>query len=271
MEFLDKWERKLGWMSFPGLLRYYALFHVLVFLLQYINPGIAGLLEFDLGKILSGEVWRAVTFLFSTSGLGGLGGLTLLFIYFMVVIGFMVSDGLEEAWGIFRTSMFLYTGFFGLLLANVVYSLIFQQLLGISISFPGTGMFVYESAFLAFATLFPQVELLIFFILPVQVRWLAMFAALGLLFSVFQSPLIIGFIILGFGNYLLWAGIPALRGKARIARSTVRRKGFQKKIMDNEESFHRCVKCDRTEVSDPDLEFRMAENGKEYCEEHLEE
>lgn len=263
MQFLDKWERKLGWMSFPGLLRYYALLHVMVYLLQYLNPGIGGILGFDLGKILSGEVWRAVTFLFADSGFGGQGGLSLLAVYFMVIIAFLCNDGLEEAWGVFRTSMFIYTGFAGLLLANVIYSIVFPFPL------PPSGLFMYEAAFFAFATLFPKVELLLFFILPVQVRWLALLGVAAIISLLVDDPVFIGFVILGLANYLLWAGIPALRGQARVMKSAGRKRKFEKEAGGGDDAFHRCAKCGRTEVSDPDLEFRMSGDGEEYCEDHL--
>lgn len=274
MEFLDKWERKLGWMSFPGLLRYYALFHVLVFLLQFINPGIGMMLDFDLQKILEGEVWRIVTFVFSTSGLGGLGGLSLLYIYFMVIIAFMISDGLESAWGVFRTSMFLYTGFFSLLVANFLFSLVFALAFGIPLSIPITGLIFYQSAFFAFATLFPKVELLIFFILPVQVRWLAIFSAVMLVAAVVKMPLVIGliaicFIAFGSVNYLLWAGIPALRGQAGIVSSAKRKRKFTQSKTGMDSAFHCCNTCKKTEITDPALEFRMSEDGNEYCLDHL--
>ncbi|MDP4625715.1 MAG: hypothetical protein NWT08_11325 [Akkermansiaceae bacterium] len=274
MEFLDKWERKLGWMSFPGLFRYYALFHVMVFLLQFLNPAIGLALDFDLEKILNGEVWRVVTFLFSTSGLSGLGGLSVLFLYFMVIIAFMVSDGLEGAWGVFRTSMFFYVGIAGLLVANVLFSLIFWVTFGIPLSIPITGLIFYQSAFFAFATLFPKVELLLFFVLPVQVRWFAIFSAAMLVAAVLKMPFVIAlvaicFIAFGSVNYLLWAGIPALRGKARVVSSAKRKRNFNKTKSSPESAFHCCSTCSKTEVSDPELEFRMAEDGKEYCLEHL--
>jgi hypothetical protein len=263
MQFLDKWERKLGWMSFPGLLRYYALFHVMVYLLQYLNPQLGSVLEFDLAKIMDGEIWRLVTFLFSTSGLVGLGGFSIILIYFMVIIAFMASDGLEQAWGTFRTSMFYYAGFACMLLANVVYSLI------LSSSIPTTGLILYQAAFFAFATLFPRVELLLFFVFPVQVRWFAIASAIGILIQVFAAPILIGFYVIAYANYLLWAGIPALRGQARVAGSAGRKKKFNKAKLGGEAAFHRCKSCGRTEISDPVLEFRMAEDGEEYCGDHL--
>ena len=259
MEFLDKWERKFGWLSFPGLLRYYALFHVLVFLLQIVNPTIGAALQFDRAKIFQGEVWRVVTFLFAESGSGGLGALTMLFLFFMVMIAFMMSDALEGAWGVFRTTLFHYTAIIGLLLANFIYAH----------PLAGSGFFVYLSAFFAFATLFPRHEFLMFLIIPVQVRWLAMLTGGFLILGILAQPIYFGFLLLGFSNYLLWAGIPAIRGRARLASSAKRKKKFEQSKMSPETAFHSCSTCSKTEVSDPELEFRMAEDGKEYCLEHL--
>ncbi len=259
MEILDKWERKLGWMSFPGLLRYYALFHVLVFLLQIVNPYIGTVLEFDRAKIMQGEVWRVVTFLFADSAFGGMGAFGMLFLFFMVMIAFLMSDALEGAWGVFRTTMFYYAGFIGLLIANFLYAY----------PMPGSGFFVYTAAFFAFATLFPKHEFLMFLVIPVQVRWLAMLAAIPLVLGVFSNPLYIGFVLLGFGNYLLWAGIPAMRGQAQAAGSASRKRKFEKAKVSADAAFHKCAKCGRTDVSDPDLEFRISANGSEYCEDHL--
>ncbi len=259
MQFLDKWERKFGWVSIPGFLRYYAIFHVLVYLLQFVNPEIGMLLEFDKGKILGGEVWRLITFLFASSGMGGIGGYGALLLFFMVMVAFMMSDALEGAWGVFRTSVFNYAGCLGLIIANFLYD----------IPLGGSGMLIYGSAFFAFATLFPKVEFLMMFIIPVQVRWLALLGAAYYLIGIIQAPLLAGYYLLGFANYLLWAGIPALRGQARIVEATSRRKRFQKNAYTNEDAFHRCVVCDRTDVSDPELEFRMATDGKEYCTDHI--
>lgn len=260
MQVLDKWERRFGRVSFPGLLRYYALFHVMVFLLQIVNPAIGETLDFNKEKIMGGEVWRVVTFLFADSGFGGQGAFAMLFLFFMVMVAFMMSDALEGAWGVFRTSLFHYTCFAGLLVANFLYGE----------PMPGSGMFVYSSAFFAFATLFPRHEFLMFFILPVQVRWLAILFGGLLVFGTLGQPAYLGYLVLAFGNYLLWAGIPALRGQARVIESAGRKRKFEKAKSSGENTFHRCEKCGRTEVSDPDLDFRMAADGKEYCGDHLE-
>ena len=254
-------ERRFGWLSFPGFLRYYALLHALVYLLQLVRPDIGFLLEFDRAKILSGQVWRLVTFLFASSGWAGIGLLGALFFYFMVMIAFMMSDALEEAWGVFKTTLFYYCGILCLIVGNFV----------LPGSIPGSGFLLYGSAFLAFATLFPRIEFLMFFILPVQVRFLAWIQVVFLVLSVFSSWILLPFFLLAYVNYILWAGVPALRGTARVIEAAQRRKRFNAKKMPEEESFHSCARCDRTEITDPGLEFRVGPDGREYCADHLRE
>ncbi|HVJ46378.1 MAG TPA: hypothetical protein VM511_08345 [Luteolibacter sp.] len=259
MRFLDRLERKAGWLSFPGFLRFYVLFHALVFALQIFRPDIGLLLEFDRTKIMAGEVWRLMTFLFASSGVGGVTPMGALFFFFMVMIAFMISDALEGAWGVFRTSMFFYAGWMFLIVGNFISP----------VEFPSSGFLLYGTAFLAFATLFPKVEFRLFFILPVQVRFLAMIQGGIAVLSAILSPGLLPILLLGHLNYLLWAGIPALRGQARVMQSSQRRRSFNAKKLSKEEAFHRCASCGRTEISDSTLEFRIGADGQEYCDDHL--
>jgi hypothetical protein len=259
MKSLGHWERRCGWLSFPGFLKYYAMMHALVYVLQVVRPDIGALLEFDRARILSGEVWRVITFLFASSGFAGTGTLGILFFVFMVMIAFMMSEALEGAWGVFKSSLFYYCGILGLIIANFI----------LPGAMAGSGFLIYGASFLAFATLFPRVEFMLFFILPVQVRFLAMLQAAMMLLAVPGNWLLLPFYLLGCANYLLFAGIPALRGTARVLESAQRRKLFRTAKMPEEESFHSCVWCDRTEVTNPELEFRVGPDGREYCAEHI--
>lgn len=260
MNLLNRLERRVGWMAFPGFLRYYAILHVLVYMMQLVRPDIGVLLEFDYGRIMSGEVWRLVTFLFAPAGMQGLGPFALIFLFFMVMIAFMISDALEGVWGVFRTSMFYYTGIIGVLLANLL-------LPGSS----GSGIWIYQASFLAFATLFPRIEFLMFFVIPVQVRFLAWFMLATMVFAVFGNFWMLPFFILVNVNYLLWAGIPALRGTAQVVKSAKRRRKFETNKQPDGLAFHTCKTCGRSDASDPELEFRVGADGEEYCNEHLPE
>lgn len=261
MAFFDRLERRAGWMAFPGFLRYYALFHVLVYVLQFVRPDLGQAMEFDRAKVLSGEVWRVVTLFFANSEFGRPGLMTILFLYFAVQFVFMVNDGLEGAWGSFKTSLFYYTGILGILVANFIYAA----------GIPASGMMLYAAAFLAFATVYPKTEILLFMILPVQVRFLGMLMAAGLLLNLVGAPGLLPFYVLALANYAIWAGIPALRGTARVMDSSKRRRGFNAKNAPAGEAFHTCSVCNRTDVSDPQLEFRIGGDGGEYCVEHLPE
>lgn len=259
MQFLGKWEIKLGWMSFPGFLRYYAIFHVMVYLLQFVSQDIGQNLDFNREKILAGEVWRLFTFMFASSGMSGFSPIGALFLFCMASIAFMMSDTMENAWGVFRTSLFFYVGYIGLIIANFLYD---EPMFG-------SGYLIYESAFFVFATMCPKYEFRIFFIIPVQARWLAILGALLILFIVLADPIYSGYVFLAFANYIFWAGIPALLGKTGVVKSMQRRRKFQKASYRDDDAFHRCAECDRTDLSDPALEFRMAADGKEYCTDHL--
>ena len=206
MSRIDRLERRLGALSFPGFLRYYAILHGLVYVLQMFRRDIGALLEFDRDKILSGEVWRLVTFLFSSSGFAGIGVMGILFFFFMVMIAFMMNDALEGAWGVFKTSIFHYCGVLGLIAANFL----------MPDAMPGSGFLIYGTSFFAFATLFPKVEFLMFFILPVQVRFLGMLMAAGFVMSAVATPILLPFFAVAFANYFIWAGLPALRWKERF-------------------------------------------------------
>ena len=178
---------------------------------------------------------------------------------FLVMIAFMMSDALEDAWGVFKTTLFHACGIFCLIVGNFLLPLVM----------PGSGYLVYGAAFFAFATLFPRVEFLLFFVVPMQIRFLAWIQAAGLVLMVFGDWMLAPIILLGNANYLLFAGIPALRGTALVLESSRRRRRFNAASEPDSEAFHTCASCNRTDVTDHDLEFRVGHDGREYCEEHL--
>ncbi|MES2658644.1 MAG: hypothetical protein V4689_08495 [Verrucomicrobiota bacterium] len=259
MSFFDRMERRFQWLAFPGFLRYYALFQVMVFVLQLFRPDLTELLAFDRDKIFAGEIWRVVTMFFSNGQFGRPGIWTIMLLFFAISMVFMVSDGLESAWGTFKTTLFYYTGILLALVANFAYPM----------AIPFSGMTLYAASFLAFATLFPTVEILLFLILPVQVRLLGILLGLGLVLTILKFPILLPFFLLTFANYFIWAGIPALRGTARVLDAAKRRKNFNAAKLPASDAFHTCIICKKTDVSDPHMEFRIGTDGEEYCDEHL--
>ena len=268
MTFFDRLERRWGWLAFPNFLRYYALFHVLVFVLQLIRPDIGQVLEFDRAKIFSGEIWRIATLFFADSEFGNPRSATsIVLLYFAVNFAFMVSDGLETLWGTFKSSLFYYTGIALVIIANFAYSAVIP---GMS-TLPFSGTVLYASAILAFATLLPKVEIRLAFILPVQMRFIGILTALGIFFLIIKMPLLLPFYIVALVNYFVWAGIPALRGTVRVLESGKRNKRFNSGKIPASEAFHACAVCGKTDVTDPLLEFRVGSDDREFCADHLPE
>lgn len=260
MTVFDRLERRWAWLAFPGFLRYYAVFHLIVFALQWMRPDLGELFEFDRAKIFSGEIWRVMTLFFSVSEFGNpKNPLAVLFLVFAVNFVFMVGDGLESAWGSFKASLFYYTGILLIVVMNFLYPS----------AIPGSGIALYGAAFLAFATLFPKLEIRLFFVLPIQIRFLGMLEGAILALQVFDRPEMLPFILGAYANYFIWAGIPAWRGTLRVIASSQRKKRFNSSKIDESEAFHTCVVCQRNDVMDPEMEFRIGGDGREYCSEHL--
>lgn len=256
MNLMDRLERRFGRLSFPGFLRFYALFHVMVYSMQIFRPDIGDLLDFDREKILAGEVWRMATFLFASSGSMGVEPIGVLFFFFLIRIMMMISDALEGEWGVFKTSMFHYVGILGLLVGNFV----------MPVALPFSGFILYVSAFFAFATLYPLVVFRLFFCIPVEVRFIAMFMAGFLLLLVLAAPMMLPFLILGYGNYLLWVVLPIWRGSQKTRAQKSFRRQLKGGFGEDEEPFHKCAQCHRNDVMDSEREFRVGEDGREYCD-----
>jgi len=123
MGFVNSFEHRLRWLAFPSLLRGIGIIHFVIVLALMFRPEVAGSLNFDWEKIVSGEVWRVVSFLFLVvpGGLPFMGTIgTLLVAYFALRITFLFNDALENSWGVFRTSCYIYASVLGQIIANCV-------------------------------------------------------------------------------------------------------------------------------------------------------
>ena len=126
--------------------------------------GIWSKLSLYMPAVLQGEVWRLITFIFVPSASTPIS--LLLTLYLMWLIG----HTLEQSWGDFRFNVYYLLGVLGAILAAVITGW-------------GTTYYLNLSLFFAFAMLYPEMRLLLFFIIPVKIKWLALFAGALCLFS----------------------------------------------------------------------------------------
>ncbi|MEG2770245.1 MAG: hypothetical protein RR902_05450 [Oscillospiraceae bacterium] len=120
-----------------------------------VNPQVYNYLTLDRGAILHGQVWRLFTFIFMPPMGSGLF-FTLIGIYFYYFIG----SSLEGAWGAFRFNVYY--------LCGVVALIISAMITGYADAY-----FLNMSLFFAFAALFPEQQVLLFFVIPIKIKWLA--------------------------------------------------------------------------------------------------
>jgi membrane associated rhomboid family serine protease len=261
---IDFLERRFGRFAIPGLVRVIVALNALVYLLSLWSPSLLSWLNLDPEAILQGQVWRLVTYLF----IPNYGSIfTALFnqpgnaldTVFSLLFLWWIGDSLEQVWGAFRLNLFYLIGMAGTTLAAFLFGANFSN-----------GM-LNLSLFFAFAWFFPNVQIYFFFILPIMMKWLAWFFAAMLLWQavVFGSLSYRMALVASMANFLLFFG-PEIVARARQRHQVSnRRQTFARASVSEEEPLHRCVVCQRTDLSHPDLEFRVARDGNDYCMEHL--
>lgn len=259
------------------------------------NMNLTSLLCFDKNKILEGQVWRLFTYVFTEATSDSF--LTLIFLYFFYMLGRHV----ELSMGTLRFNLFYLSG----VLLMDVFAMIFCPIIPESISLSefaylsevipiyfNMAFYLHLSLILTFATTHPDSQFLIFFILPIK-AWVMGIIYLALIaMEIFSHPVSIFphnlFPLVGLLNYLLFAGkdvlnlFPFLKNRRRYKapkpqkqRSTGPIPFRQNNASGQKQAApytHRCTVCGRTDVTNPELEFRYCSrcNGYFcYCEDHI--
>lgn len=263
MNFLDKLERKFGKYAIKNLMLYILMGNGIIFLLDALTGGYASYYTaFNWQFVLEGQIWRLITFVFIPQSE------SIIFFIFVAFLYYSIGGALEHAWGSFRFNVYYITG----ALFTVIASILVAEFTGAL--FLSSAYYINLSLFLAYATLFPNVEFLVYFILPIKVKYLALLDVILLLFSFVKGGIATRVLIaVSLLNFLLFFGKQLLGG-----RPTATQKNFnkQKRVLKQGDpiqvAFHKCSVCGKTELTDPDMEFRYCSkcNGNhEYCMDHL--
>ncbi len=255
MPFLDTLERRYGHLAIPGLIRYVAILQVAVYLVRMFNPAYVHQLDLNTEAIRAGQVWRLISFIFVPGGDG------ILWAVFMPLFMFFLSDFLEQLIGSFRTTLFV---FFVMLILGTCTVAGFP----LPASMPGTRV-LFTNLFLALACAAPRYQINLMGLVPVELRWLAL-VDLGLIFlSIMTFPDFAATIITGHLPAALFAWPILHRNTGPSERLRKLRGKSPYEPGKTGDAFHTCSRCQRTEISNPELEFRSDEEGNEYCREHL--
>ncbi len=210
-------------------------------------------------KVLEGEVWRVLSFAFIPFSTQFLWAIISWMLFYMF------GSSLENQWGAARYNLFLGIG----LVASVAATF---ATLAIGPGYVGGNQFLYGTVFLAFARLFPDFTINLFFILPIKIKWLALLAWIGyaveLVSGDWMSRLLV---VASVANYLVFFG----REHYRDLRSGQRRRSYQARTREVTKSLvHRCLVCGLDSDASPKTLFRYCSKCDGqccYCPEHIQD
>jgi hypothetical protein len=286
MNFIDRLEKRYPNFGVSNLMIYVIAISGLGMLISMVNPYIYyQYLSLDFYQIFHhGQVWRLITFLLCPSA-GGSGSSGLFWFVIMAWVYYSIGSNLERIWGRFRFTLFYLSGIVMILIVTLAAYLIMgivypAQEVGIWLGMQVTLEYVTESLFLAFALVFPDVQFLLFFIIPVKAKWLSIFYFALDAYQIIQGIMMksyypVALIVVSLINIFIFFFFAKGRpGMAAHARQTKRKTEFKQKMHESEKKgpIHRCAICGRTEIDAPELDFRYCSkcDGRyEYCSEHL--
>ena len=256
----------------PNLMRVIVIGTVIVYILEmFAGYEAVSFLALNLAGLKHFELWRLVTFIFMPGA--GSPFLLAISLYFYYWIG----STLEQRWGTARFNLYYIGGVVLTILGTVLSSLLSGNH-GLTVA--GT-YYVNLSLFLAFASLFPNVQVLLFFVIPVKMKWLAWLDialfALDIVRSVIYGN-IIGIVLpivalLNFAVFI-WpeAKYQAERFQYRHSRQTVQFKKAVKQQQQQKGYHHKCCVCGKTDADYPDMTFRYCSKCAGYhcyCQDHI--
>ena len=123
---------------------------------------LSGYLAFDRAAILRGQIWRIVTFVITPPSA------SLFWIVMQLLFIHFTGQMLQNHWGTLRFNLFYFTGVIGSAVAGMITGY-------------ATSYYINLSMFLAVAILYPMMQVNVYGILPVRMKWLALIDVLLLL------------------------------------------------------------------------------------------
>ena len=287
-KFLNKLERKYGRYAINNLTKIILIGYVIGYVISLFSTvtglNLFNLITFNPYYISRGQIWRLVTWvIIPPSDLS-------IFTIFMILFYYWIGNSLERTWGAFRYNVYVLSGIifsvvimfaFYLIIAYGVYDGEICNEVGYYISMFVSTYYVNLTLFLALASCYPDVKIMLWAIIPVKVKWMAYLDVAVILYDVltfnYKSAFPISLakpvsVIASLLNFLLFF-LTSNRFRGFSGKEMKRRAEYKRKVKDAPRiTKHKCAICGRTDEDSVDLSFRFCSkcNGNyEFCQDHL--
>lgn len=302
--FLNRMERKYGRYAIQNLSLYLIIAYIIGYVIQLLNSNLYGYLTFDPYSIFHGQVWRIFTWIVTLPG-----NENIIFMAIMLYFYYSIGTMLENTWGAFRYNVYIFSGMIFTVIAGLVLYFILAvvykntgdmtalralgfewygsafipdtmlQIIGMGVGACVSTYYIYMSILLAFAATYPDMQVMLYFIVPIKIKWFGVLYGALILYELIMSGwgnrvMIIASLL----NFIIF--FLTTRNYNRVSPKEINRKRvYRKKVQEAQYNAtyengarHKCAICGRTELDDPNLVFRFCSKctgGKEYCQEHL--
>lgn len=264
MRLIDRFCYRHPNFGIPNLMKYLTIANVVFWILGTANSVLMSYLSFDAALILRGQIWRLFTFMVYPPSMGILAFLVFYFYYWM-------GSTLEQYWGTPQFNVYLLIGWF----LTVVYGFLVYFLGGYRIRIDS--QYLYLSMFFSYAALFPDQQVLLFFFIPIRMKYLALIDAAYFVLAVVANPFPFNLLpVVAVLNFVIFfAGTLMKNLPRRPSRATVNFRRASRKIRQEQREqlyHHKCSVCGRTDTEYPGLEFRYCSRCVGYhcfCIDHI--
>ena len=241
------------------LMKYIAIGNVVVFVLDIFTRGYATwALMFSPSAVLHGQVWRLLSFVFiPVTSFDASRPLTILWFVMGTYFYYFLGTALERRWGTARFNVFYFTG----VVLNLILGFVFNS--SVSMTYANLSMFY------AIASLYPDMQVLLWGIIPLKAKWLAWaelalsaydmckFARYGLwAWALMPVVAVVNYLLFFWDDAMAMLGRSRERMAYRTSHQTIQFKKAQKDIQQRKGYLHKCAVCGITDADDPNMEFR---------------
>ena len=291
MNFINKLERKWGKYAINNLIVYVLAAYAIGYVILMFSPELYNMLTLNPALICKGQIWRLFTWICTIPQELDI------FVIFMFMFYYWIGTTLERYWGTFRYNMYMISGWFFQTVGAMVIYLLTLAITGDGVNLAMDTYYINLASFLAFATIFPDTQVMFMMIIPIKMKWLAIADIVLIGYNFIQNLSV----VLRYSSseiYILTGGLATQDTYIAVCVSIVisllnfilfyfgtrkhkrytpnevrRRRSYQRQVKHTSGiTKHKCAICGRTENDGDGLVFRFCskcQGNYEYCQDHL--